>query len=470
MYTFPSTYPVACHTDNVGPGSTFVAIQGNKHDGAEYIPLAVHKGATTIVLQEDAQLSPEVSALVQAHNVQLERVPNTRHALALLSAHANGNPADKLRIIAVTGTKGKTTSVFLLEHVMRAAGYSVALLSSAHNSINGSILPTNLTTQHPDYLHVFFKECVQQGVQWVIMEAAAQAFSLHRVAGLQFDGILFTNFDQTHAEFYTVVDDYFAAKCQIFTQRKGNAPVVINADNAWCAQVLERVSKVTTYGIATAAVDYRAQVAGDVGAGIVFDVQGHRLTCPSLLGLFSVYNLLGVACLAHQLGIPFITIAQAFLTFGAVPGRLERYPLANGATCIIDYAHNPLSFESILSTLRPLTPHLIVVFGCGGDRDKTMRPVMGGIAAKYADAVIITTDNPRSEQVTAICDDIMAGINQDTNAKVHVILDRKEAIERAYTLANATTIIAVLGKGRDEYQLVGTTKTFFSDIQTVKGL
>lgn len=473
-YTFPTVYSVACHTDNVGPGTTFVAIKGVCQDGVAYIPKALAQGATTIVVHNDAVLSEELYNLIQSHDAVLTRVPNTRQALALLSAQAYGNPAEQLRLIGVTGTKGKTTSVFLLEHVLRTAGYKTALLSSAHNSIVGNSVPTHLTTQHPDYLHVFFNECVQQGVEWVVMEVAAQAFSLHRVDGLLFDAILFTNFDQTHAEFYATVDDYFAAKCRIFTQRKVTAPVVINADNHWCLQAIEQQTLVATYSLVKQDVTFPVKVVENTGHSVTFDaLVSHakvRFSCPSLIGLFSVYNLAGVACLALQLGIDVSSIVQAFASFGIVPGRLERYQLANGATCIIDYAHNTLSFESILSTLRPLTNSLIVVFGCGGDRDRTMRPRMGAVAVQYADTVIVTTDNPRSEDVVTICADIVSGIGEENKHKLKIIVDRKEAIEYAYSIASDDTFIAILGKGRDEYQLIGTQKTFFSDIQTVKGL
>jgi UDP-N-acetylmuramoyl-L-alanyl-D-glutamate--2,6-diaminopimelate ligase len=469
----PTVFPITCHTNHVGPGSTFVAIKGHKQDGAQYISQAVEKGAITIVAAHDAVLADATLEMMRTHQVTVQRVADTRLALAQLSAQVHGFPASKLKIIGITGTKGKTTSVFLLEQVLRSAGYKTALLSSVHNRILDKILPTSLTTQQPDYLHWFFKQCVEAGVTHVIMEVAAQAFSLHRVHGLEFAGVLYTNFDATHAEFYPDVHDYFAAKEQIFSQCAPHAPIVINADNSWCQQLIKRYPYVTTFGITNPA-QVTAAVHGNVGNGIEVEVTSaagsYTINCPTLIGLFSVYNVVGVATLSAYLGVSQQQVIKAFASFDMVPGRLERYAVPNGATCIIDYAHNSLSFESILSTLRPLTPQLIVVFGCGGDRDVTMRPVMGGIAAQYADAIILTTDNPRSEDPRTIIEHISAGIKPEYQAKVVVILDRKQAIEHAYTLSKPGAIITLLGKGRDEYQQVGTVKTHFSEVEIVRGL
>ncbi len=472
MY-FPTIFPVTCHTNHVGQGSTFVAIKGTKHDGVDYIPQAIERGAKTVVVQEDAIIPQDILTLLQEKSISLKKVSNTRRALAQLSAQAHGFPAQQLKIMAVTGTKGKTTSVFVLEAVLRKAGFKTALLSSVHNVIDGVVLPTQLTTQQPDYLHTFFRECVRQHVTHVIMEVAAQAFSLNRVEGVCFDGIIFTNFDATHAEFYATTQDYFAAKLRIFEHLRPGAPVVVNNDNAWCRQLAQQYPTVTTFSL-TEQAHVKVTVQGDVGQGILFNLYYKQtmltLFCPTFIGLFSVYNLAGVAILALELGIAPEVIAQTFENCAMVPGRLERYPLPNHAVCIIDYAHNPLSFESILSTLRPLTEQLLVVFGCGGDRDATMRPIMGTIAATYADLIVLTTDNPRSEDAAVIVQHIIAGIPLQMRHKMVVIMDRKEAIEKAYNYSSPGSIIALLGKGRDEYQHVGTVKTKFSELEIVRSL
>jgi len=232
----PTIYPVACHTDHVGPGSIFVAIQGFKQDGVRYIQQALEKGATEIVVQDDAELS-DLPLGVHAH-----KVSDTRKALAELSAQAAGYPAKKLKIIGVTGTKGKTTTVYLIEQVLKTAGYKTARLSTVNNAILDRENKAQLTTPQPDYLHQFFKRCVQEDVEYVVMEVAAQALSLHRVHGLQFDGVIFTNFSQEHGEFYDSMEDYFAAKCTIFEQINPGSPVLVNADDAWCRKINHYVS------------------------------------------------------------------------------------------------------------------------------------------------------------------------------------------------------------------------------------
>jgi UDP-N-acetylmuramoyl-L-alanyl-D-glutamate--2,6-diaminopimelate ligase len=465
----PSIFPIACHTDRIGQGSTFVAIQGYTLDGADFIPQAVARGATTIVVDENRSLSDQTHQLLQRHSVHLIKVANTRKVLATLSAEAAGWPANKLRIIGITGTKGKTTSAFVLEHILRTAGYKTALLGTVKNSIMDTHLGTGLTTQQPDYLHQFFKLCVEQQVTFVVMEVAAQALTLNRTDGITFDGILFTNFSQEHGEFYASMDDYFAAKCQIFAQRKLHAPVYINADDPYGARLLHDHPEYLGFGIKTEAAA-RATLHGDRTTSCKFNMDSNSFACPSLVGTYNIYNLLSATVMAIKLGIDHAVIANALNSFAGVPGRMERHFLPNGAQCIIDYAHTPSSFESVLSTLTALTDHLIVIFGCGGNRDVAKRPLMGGIATHYANLVILTTDNPRSECPAAIIDTIMQGVAYSDRAKVVKLLDRKDAITYAYSRSSSGTIIALLGKGPDEYQIIGTTKTAFSEVAIIRTL
>jgi UDP-N-acetylmuramyl-tripeptide synthetase len=471
--SFPKKYPVTCHTDHVGPGSTFVAIKGFQQDGIAYIPRALEHGASTIVVDQDAIIAPEIANRIEQAGACLVRVPNTRKALAQMSARANGYPAKKLSIIAVTGTKGKTTCAYLLAHSLRKLGNSVALLSTVTNQINEEVLPTELTTQQPDYLHTFFKLCVNRNVQYVVMEVAAQAQTLYRTYELEFDGILFTNFSQEHAEFYETQEEYFQAKLSIFKQAKPNAPCLVNADDERFSAIQEAFSNIKSYSCEHEESTYRAllnqQSIGEVSTTCITKENQIPVTCEALIGRFNVYNVLGVMGLLVSMGFSEALVAQAISSFPGVPGRLERYHLPNGAQCFIDYAHNPSSFEAVLSTLAGLTEDLIVVFGAGGDRDRVKRPVMGAIAARYAQRIILTSDNPRSEDPSTIITDIMYGM-ECTDGKVMQELDRAHAIQRAYEVSHAGSIIAVLGKGPDEYQLVKGVKTFFSDVKTVLSL
>lgn len=471
--SFPKKYLVTCHTDHVGPGSTFVAIKGYQQDGIAYIPRALENGASTIVVEEDAVIDASMMMHIERAGVCLVRVPNTRKALAQMSARANGYPAKKLRILAVTGTKGKTTCAYLLAHSLRRLGCSVALLSTVTNQISDELLPTTLTTQQPDYLHTFFKVCVNRNIQYVVMEVAAQAQTLYRTYELEFDGILFTNFSQEHAEFYESQEDYFNAKLSLFAQAKPNAPCVVNADDARFDAIKNVYPFVQSYSCIDVANNYHASVADDAICEIATILTAADLqipvSCSALIGQFNVYNVLGVMGLLISLGFSAPAVAYAISSFTGVPGRLERYHLPNGAQCFIDYAHTPSSFEAVLSTLGRLTDDLIVVFGAGGDRDRIKRPMMGAIASQYAQRVILTSDNPRSEDPHTIIADIMCGV-EVIEGKVIQELDRAQAIKRAYEISGPSSIIAVLGKGPDEYQLVKGVKTFFSDTKTVLSL
>lgn len=473
----PSVWPVACHTDQVGLGSTFVAIQGMKSNGADHIITALHKGATTIVVATDVMLRDEIKQKIAETGAKLMYVDDTRLALAQLSAQAAGKPAQQLKLIAITGTKGKTTSSFLLTHLLESTGYKVALLSTVSNRINGTALPASLTTAQPDYLHQFFKLCVEQGVTHVVMEVAAQAVTLHRVHALLYDALLFTNFSQEHGEFYTSMADYFAAKTALFGQRKPGAPALINGDDAACAPLNNQYANCFSMRMHTAS-DSGSALIGTFVSSRSGAVQGsvdcfgtpYTIICPALVGNFNAYNSMGVTGIAHFLGLTPDQVQHGFATFAGVPGRLAHYPLPNGASCYIDYAHNPSSYEAVLSTLRTLTDHLIVIFGAGGERDKAKRPVMGAIAAEYASLVVLTSDNPRTEQPEDIIKDICAGIPAEKQQNIIRELDREQAIKKAYSLSRRDSVLVILGKGTDEYQIVGTTKRFFSEAAIVRSL
>jgi len=450
----PSTFPVTCHTDFVGKGSTFVAIEGFSDNGIRYIKQAIENGASTIVVHRDVLLDDALLLFMQSRNVICERVNNTRKTLAELSALAAGLPAKKLSIIGITGTKGKTTTSFLLEHILHTVGYKTALISSVKNSIGGYDFPASLTTPQPDYLQQFLKLCVEHEVDYVVMEVAAQALTLHRVEGILFCGIIFTNFSLEHLEFYPTLHDYFAAKKLIFEHVVENAPFVINADDEQGRQLLMHYPLAQPYTL----------INNDN------ENKNYTVECPVLLGRYNAYNILAASTMAGKLNIQESFIQQALQTFKGVPGRLQEHVLANGARCFIDYAHNPESFQAVLSTLRLLTPHLIVVFGAGGARDKSKRPMMGNIASHIADVVIVTSDNPRHEDPEVIAQDITEGIVPALQHKIIQQLDRQKAIELAYHLSDHGSVIALLGKGPDEYQIVGTTKYYFSEQKILEQL
>ncbi len=468
----PTVFPVTCHTDHVGKGSTFVTIDGYVENGIKYIIEAIERGAHCVVVQHDALLDGYVSEYIAQRGVIVQRVEDTRQALAQLSAQAAGFPAKKLNIIGITGTKGKTTTSFLLEHFLRAAGYKTGLISSAGNKICNVMMPPCLTTPQPDYLHQFLKLCIDNHVEYVVMEVAAQALTLHRVKDIHFYGVIFTNFSHEHLEFYPTLADYCAAKNQIFSMACLGAPLVVNLDDAEGIRIKEKLAgkNIIGYGFGV-----QAELAHYKGT---YDSVSHTLTmytadidkrvlqCPVLIGQHNGYNILAASAMAYELGVPFHVHCRALAEFTGVPGRLQQINLPNGARAYIDYAHNPSSFEAILSTFRPLTDHLIVVFGAGGGKDVLKRPIMGYIASEYADLVILTSDNPRLENPETIIADICEGIEEKNRYKIVQILDREKAICQAYAYSQKGSIIAILGKGSDEYQIIGMIKYPFSE-QTI---
>ena len=540
----PNTFPVTCHTDFVGPGSTFVAIEGYVDNGIKYIKQAIEKGARNIVVHRNVLLDDELLSLIKLYDIVTERVDNTRKALAELSAQAANFPAKKLNIIGITGTKGKTTTAFLLEHILYTASYKTALISSAKNRICGHDFSAPLTTPQPDYLQQFLQLCVNNGVEYVVMEVAAQALTLHRVEGVIFCGIIFTNFSLEHLEFYPTLADYFYAKTLIFNKITNNALLIINSDDEHGQQLLAQYASARSYGFKNSdnATTYAAQFLVDPTAIISLYIKrlslkfknikfpfalvlmlrpcsavnalpalrsfneaeskdiperskksfnkfrmnakratilgiksndynkGNEFNCPMLFGAYNAYNVLAATSMSLELKIEPAIIQQALRTFAGVPGRLEEHILPNGARCFIDYAHNPESFNAVLSTLRALTTHLIVVFGAGGGRDASKRPMMGNIASQIADIVVVTSDNPRLEDATIIAEHIICGIPEALRYKIVQELDRQKAIEFAYQLSDQGSIIALLGKGPDEYQIIGTTKHYFSEKTIIEQL
>ena len=470
--SMPCTFPVTCHTDFVGTGSIFVAIEGYADSGLYYIKNAIEKGARTIVVHHSAFIDADLQACIEKYAVILKRVENTRKELALLSAQHAGYPAKQLNIIGITGTKGKTTTSFLLEHILHGAGYKTALISSAQNKICGNTFSSPLTTPQPDYLQQFLLLCVENNVDYVVMEVAAQALTLHRVEGILFSGIIFTNFSHEHLEFYTTLDDYFRAKCLILDMVAKNAPVIINKDNDYVVSLMHRSANVQTYGFGDHVYDYKGLYLSNPITSIQMSLynQDTVFTCSRLFGEYNCYNVLAAISMGLALRLPHGIISAALSTFAGVPGRLQEHVLPNGARCFIDYAHNPESFQAVLSTLRALTSQLIVIFGAGGGRDKSKRPMMGAIAAEIADIVMVTSDNPRLEDPVAIADDITREIPENVQHKIMRELDREKAIAQAYFLSDHGSIIALLGKGPDEYQIVGKTKHYFSEQSIIEQL
>ena len=354
--------------------------------------------------------------------------------------------------------------------MLHALGKKVALISTVEKRIESDFVQISLTTPLPDQMHVFLDTCVQRGIEYVVMEVSAQALTLQRVEGIEFDAGVFTNFSHEHLEFYADLQEYFHAKTLLISKIKDPKNMFINIDdkhgeflqkqNPECSSFSLQDKRATLYGCAHAS-DVEAPVH------VKINEQTYDVYSP-LLGQFNVYNLLGVLGIIHGLNINVADVQSSLKGLQHVPGRMEQYKLQNGSRCFIDYAHNPSSFEAVLSTLRSMTSHLIVVFGAAGNRDKQKRPLMGAIAQKYCDVVILTSDNPRDESPVAIAKEVEVGFKFDKHFELYRELNRVKAIEFGYELTKPGSILAILGKGRDEYQIVGDLTFPFKERSIIK--
>ena len=466
----PCVYPVTSHTDFVGKGSTFVAIPGKKLSGSAFISVALDKGATKIVVQKDMALDESLQALIKQHGATLQIVDDARKALAELSAEALGYPDKKLKIIAVTGTKGKTSTSYMIYHMLLSLGKRVALSSTIEKLIEKDLVKIPLTTPQPDQLHIFFDLCVQRNIEYVVVEISAQALSLHRVAGLTFEAGIFTNFSLEHLEFYKNMTEYFEAKEKLISLVRRPENMFLNIDDPCVLELHKKYPLCSTFSQEDkSATLYGWSHFSDHGLQlhVKCDEKTYMFQAP-MLGKFNAYNLLSALGVLRSLGIDLQDLMLSMMTLKKIPGRMEPYNLINGARCFIDYAHNPSSFEAVLSTLRSMTPHLIAVFGAGGNRDKQKRPMMGAIAQKYCDDIILTSDNPRDEDPSVIIQEIASGFSQQDSCNIYKELNRTTAIEFAYGLSKSKTIIAILGKGPDEYQIVGDLTFPFKERSIIK--
>jgi UDP-N-acetylmuramoyl-L-alanyl-D-glutamate--2,6-diaminopimelate ligase len=457
---------IAYDSRRVQRNGLFVALRGEKVDGHQFVEPAVEKGATVIVTEHEVQ-SPRATCLV---------VENTRSALADLAATFYERPARRLKLAAVTGTNGKTTTTFLLKHICEKAGLRCGLLGTVRYEIGDRVLPAVRTTPESLDVQELLAQMVNAGCKAAAMEVSSHALAQDRVRGIEWDVAVFTNLTQDHLDFHGTMENYFEAKAALFTglaeqKSKTNAAAVINIDDRYGAQLVDRLDKkvpVITYGVGARA-DFRASNyhAEFAGTSYQLDARGKSyLVRVPLIGRFNVANSMAALAAANSMGI---NLRDAILSLGRspqVPGRLEAVPAKRQFQIFVDYAHTDDALLNVLKTLRELSPRrLIVVFGCGGDRDKQKRPLMARVADQNADFSIITSDNPRKEDPDAIIADAEKGFRSDRYEK---ITDRTEAIARAIELAQPRDIVLIAGKGHEAYQEFADHTIPFDDIQVAR--
>lgn len=442
----------------VVPGSVFVCISGAVSDGHEYVKEVAEKGAAAVVVEKQVEAPDSVTVI---------HVDDTRYALALMSAAYFGYPAEKLKVIGITGTKGKTTTTYMVKSILEGVGHKVGLIGTIEAVIGDKTIPASNTTPESYTIHKYFKEMVDAGCDSVVMEVSSQGLMLHRTAGIPFEIGIFTNLGEDHIgpNEHKDFEDYKRCKGILFTQcRLG----IANVDDRWFEDVFRHATcRTETFGFSEKA-DLRATnvehisrpgylgVRYHVGGLMDFDVE---IDIP---GRFSVYNSLTAIAVCRHFDVPEEEIRKA-LKVAKVKGRIEMVKVSDDFTFMIDYAHNAMSLESLLDTLRDYEPgRLVTVFGCGGNRSRTRRFEMGEVSGRLADFTVITSDNPRFEEPQAIIDDIITGIEKTDGAYI-AICDRKEAIRYAIEHGRAGDVIILAGKGHETYQEIKGVKYDMDD-------
>ena len=435
----------------VKPGSLFVCIKGNTFDGHSVAADMIKNGAVAVVVEHDLGIENQII------------VENTRDVYSKLCANFFENPAEKLKLIGVTGTNGKTTTTFLVKQILENAGKKVGLIGTVQNMVCEEVYPAKYTTPDSHELQKLFSLMVKAGCEYCVMEVSSQALAQGRVNGLVFEIAAFSNLTQDHLDYHKTWENYFNAKRMLFEQCK---TAVTNKDDKYGLKIVEGLPcKVVTYAESCNDADYVAKNVKFKATGIEYELVSDkigRVNCP-IPGRFSVYNSLCAASIALTLGIQFEEVLGAIEKSKGVKGRIEVVPTNTDYTVIIDYAHSPDGLENIITSLREIAKgRVVTVFGCGGDRDNTKRPIMGEIAGKLSDYSIITSDNPRTEDPVSIIEQIEVGMKR-TDGKYKVIVDRREAIAYALDHAKKDDVIILAGKGQETYQIIGKEKHDFDE-------
>ncbi len=457
---------VVCDSRQVRPGYLFVAISGTSKDGWLFIKDALERGAIAVVSEHDELISRDVCHVC---------VPDSRQAMADIACAFYGRPADQLQVVGITGTNGKTTTAYMTGNILKLAGRMPGLVTTVEYRIGERVIPAGRTTPEAPVLHMMFSQMLAAGCNSAVMEVSSHALSQKRTSGIDFDVAVFTNLTRDHLDYHHTFEQYFDAKMLLF-QGLGKgakaAKAVVNMDDPWGRKitVMDDIRAwLITYGMhAEAAV--RAENIELTGSGSTFlaiTPWGEKKIRLKLLGRFNVSNALAAIASCGSLGVSLDTIAEALDGMSSVPGRLEEIPSGRGFHVFVDYAHTDDALENVLQTLREITKkRLILVFGCGGNRDKTKRPAMGKVAARLADLTVLTSDNPRKEDPAEIIAQIRAGFNGAGNCEV--IEDRSEAIKRAVSIACDGDVVLVAGKGHENFQEFANTLISFDDRQIVK--
>ncbi|GJM60531.1 UDP-N-acetylmuramoyl-L-alanyl-D-glutamate--2,6-diaminopimelate ligase [Persicobacter diffluens] len=443
-------------------GDIFIAQKGTQVDGHRFIPTAEETGVAAIVCED---LPKE-----RKDGITYLQVESASKALGLMACAFYGHPSRELKLVGVTGTNGKTTTVTLLYDLFRRLAYSTGMLSTVVNKINEEEITATHTTGDALQINQLLRKMADAGVQYCFMEASSHAIHQHRIAGLDFDGGVFTNITHDHLDYHQTFKDYIFAKKMLFDQLPAHAFALVNADDKRGPVMLQNCkAKHYTYALRGLS-DFPAKIVSNGFHGLEIEVEGQPVFF-RLIGAFNAYNLMVAYVVASLFEIPKEDVLLELSALTGAPGRFELVPNALRKVAIVDYAHTPDALENVLKTIQEIRQQgqqMITVVGCGGDRDKTKRPKMAHIAAKLSDKVILTADNPRSEDPQVILQEMAEGLEITQRAKVLQILDRKEAIRTANMLAEQKDIILVAGKGHETYQEIQGVRHHFDDREVIR--
>jgi len=446
----------------VAPGSVFFAIKGTAVDGHKYIEQTIAAGASVIICEEmPVTLKDDVSYI---------QVQNSSVALGQMAANFYGNPSQDLKLVGITGTNGKTTIATLLFKLFRGLGHSIGLISTVENQINDRVIPATHTTPNPIALNQLLGDMVEAGCTHCFMEVSSHAVVQHRIEGLEFTGAVFSNITHDHLDFHKTFDNYIKAKKQFFDKLPKAAFALTNADDRNGMVMLQNtVASKKTYALKQIA-DFKAQIIENRFSGLNLEIDQVDVFF-KLVGSFNAYNLLAAYGTAILLGEEKMNVLTVLSSLTGAEGRFDYVSNDQDIIGIVDYAHTPDAVQNVLSTIaniRKGTEQVITVIGCGGDRDKTKRPVMAQVACDWSDKVILTSDNPRTEDPLEILKDMEAGVSPSNKRKTLIIADRREAIKTACHLAGRGDIILVAGKGHEKYQEINGVRQHFDDKEILK--
>jgi UDP-N-acetylmuramoyl-L-alanyl-D-glutamate--2,6-diaminopimelate ligase len=458
---------IAYDSRHVEPGQVFVALKGQHTNGASFALGAIGRGASIVVSEQRPPLDVHVPWVV---------VSEARLALALLAAQFHRHPSSEMQVIGITGTNGKTTTAFLIASILDAANVRSGILGTVGYRVGETFRPATHTTPEAPEVQRMLREMVENGCGACAMEVSSHALSQRRVDGTTFAAAIFTNLTRDHLDFHSDMESYFQAKRRLFEMLPRDAPALINLDDPKGAALVEAGGKPVTYAVNRAADITPGPLTFSLD-GLTFDARTPRGTVhvrSSLVGRPNVYNILAAVSTATALGLSFDAIEKGLAALKGVPGRFQVVSTpAEEFTAIVDYAHTDDALRNLLETARPLTRgRLITVFGCGGDRDRTKRPLMGAVAGRLSDVIVITSDNPRSEDPMRIIDEVRRGLGagaaREDGPQVLTIVDRREAIAKAIAVARPGDVVLVAGKGHEKYQVIGDRVIPFDDVAVVR--